>query len=55
MFYRHADCLNLQTRKTISSAFILCHFDYSTSALFSRLSIFRKKMQVAQKLIRHGW
>ena len=50
--YRHGDCLSKQTRKTLSSALILCHFDYSCSAWYSGLNkSFKHKLQVAQNKV----
>ena len=52
--YRHKDCLSMSTMKTLSSALILCRFDYSCSAWYSGLNILLKsKLQVTQnKVIR---
>ena len=52
--YRHDDCLSMSLRKTLSSALMLCHFDYSCSAWYSGLSkLLKRKLQVAQnKVIR---
>ena len=52
--YRHSDCLSMSIRKTLSSALILCHFDYSCSAWYSGLNeLLKSKLQVAQnKVIR---
>ena len=52
--YRHRDCLGMSTRKSLSSALILCHFDYSCSAWYSGLNkLLKSKLQAAQnKVIR---
>ena len=44
----------MSSRKTLSSALMLCHFDYSCSAWYSGLSkLLKRKLQVAQnKVIR---
>ena len=44
----------MSTRRTLSSALILCHFDYSCSAWYSGLNkLLKSKLQVAQnKVIR---
>ena len=52
--YRHRDCLSMSARKTLTSALILCHFDYSCSAWYPGLNkLLKSKLQVAQnKVIR---
>ena len=52
--YRHREMLNLSTRKTLSSALIQCHFDYSCSAWYPSINkTLRDKLQIAQnKMIR---
>ena len=47
--YRKAQCLSTDTRKTLSSALIQCHFDYSCSSWFSGVSqTLKNKLQIAQ-------
>ena len=41
--YRQSKCLNAKTRKTLSSALIMCHFDYACSAWYSELKKKKKK------------
>ena len=42
----------MSTRKTLSLALILCHFDYSCSAWYSHLNkLLKSKLQVAQNKI----
>ena len=41
--FRHSDCLSKQSRKTLSSALILCHFDYCCTAWYSGLNKSFKK------------
>ena len=52
--YRHREMLNLSTRKTLCSALIQCHFDYSCSAWYPSINkTLRDKLQIAQnKMIR---
>lgn len=50
--YRQSKCLNANTRKTLSSALIMCHFDYACSAWYSGLNKkLRNKLQIAQNKI----
>ena len=41
--YRHAHLLSEKTRKTLSTALILCHYDYACSSWYSHLSQYYKK------------
>ena len=41
--YRHAHLLSERTRKTLSTALILCHYDYACSSWYSHLSQYYKK------------
>ena len=42
----------MSTRKTLYSALILCHFDYSCSAWYSGLNkLLKSKLQVAQNKV----
>ena len=52
--YRNAKCLDFQSRLTICTALIQCHFDYASSAWFSSIGKTQiKRLQVAQnKMIR---
>ena len=52
--YRNAKCLVFQSRLTICTALIQCHFDYASSAWFSSIGKTQiKRLQVAQnKMIR---
>ena len=50
--YRYGKCLNAKTRKTLSSALIMYHFDYAYCAWYSGLNKkLRNKLQVAQNKI----
>ena len=50
--YRQSKCLNAKTRKTLSSALIMYHFDYACSAWYSGLNKrLKNKLQVAQNKI----
>ena len=45
--YRHSNCLNFKSRKTLSSALIMCHFDYACSSWYSAISQkYKKKKQL---------
>ena len=47
--YRHAISLSKQTRKTLATALIQCHFDYSCSSWYSGLNEnLKKKLQIIQ-------
>ena len=47
--YRKANCLSMETRKTLTSALIQCHFDYSCSSWFAGVSqLLKNKLQIAQ-------
>ena len=52
--YRYKDMLNFSSRKTLCSAQIQCHFDYSCSSWYPGISKnLKSKLQVAQnKMIR---
>ncbi len=52
--YRYANILNMASRKTLCSALIQCHFDYSISSWYSGLSVKSKaKLKVLQnKMVR---
>ena len=52
--YRYKDMLNFSSRKTLCSALIQCHFDYSCSSWYPGISKnLKNKLQVAQnKMIR---
>ncbi len=52
--YRYANVLNRASRKTLCSALIQCHFDYSISSWYSGLTVKLKgKLQVLQnKMVR---
>ena len=50
--YRHSNCLNFKSRKTLCSALIMCHFDYACSSWYSALSEKRKKqLQILQNKV----
>ncbi len=50
--YRHSDCLNFKSRKTLTSALIMCHFDYACSSWYSALSQkYKNQLQVLQNKI----
>ena len=50
--YRHANVLNTQSRITITSAIIQCHFDYSCSSWFGGIrKTLKQKLQVAQNKV----
>ena len=50
--YRHANVLNTQSRITLTSALIQCHFDYLCSSWFGGISkTLRQKLQVAQNKV----
>ena len=50
--YRYKDCLNFQSRKTLCSSLIQCHFDYACASWYEGISKqMRKKLQVAQNKI----
>ena len=50
--YRHANVLNTQSRITLTSALIQCHFDYSCSSWFGGISkTLKQKLQVAQNKV----
>ena len=50
--YRHANVLNTQSRITLTSALIQCHFDYSCSSWFGGISKnLNQKLQVAQNKV----
>ena len=52
--YRHKTCLDLNSRKLLSSALLQCHFDYCCSSWFHSLNKAQtKKLQIMQnKIIR---
>ncbi len=52
--YRQANFLNQESHKTLCSALIQCHFDYSCSSLYSGVTqTLAGKLQVAQnKMVR---
>jgi len=52
--YRHKTCLDLNSRKLLSSALLQCHFDYCCSSWFHSLNKAQtKKIQIMQnKIIR---
>ena len=50
--YRHANCLDQYSRKTLCQALIQCHMDYSCSSWFSGLNkSFKSKLQICQNKI----
>ena len=50
--YRHSNCLNFKSRKTLSSALIRCHFDYACSSLYSAISQkYKKQLQILQNKV----
>ena len=50
--YRHSDCLNFKTRKTLCSALIMCYFDYACSSWYSAISQkFKTRFQTMQNKI----
>ena len=47
--YRYKDLLNFESRKTLCSALIQCHFDYSCSSWYPGINKgLQNKLQVAQ-------
>lgn len=47
--YRKASCLSTETRKTLTTALIQCHFDYSCSSWYAGVSqTLKNKLQIAQ-------
>lgn len=47
--YRKARCLSTETRKTLTTALIQCHFDYSCSSWYAGVSqTLKNKLQIAQ-------
>ena len=47
--YRYKDCLNMESRKTLCTALIQCHFDYSCSSWFPGINKgLTDKLQVLQ-------
>jgi hypothetical protein len=52
--YRNKNCLSLQSRKTLCSTLIQCHFDYACACWYEGLTKNMKdKLQIAQnKIIR---
>lgn len=52
--YRQSSCLSVKSRKSLCSALILCHFDYSCSSWYASLNKgLKRKLQIAQnKIIR---
>ena len=47
--YRHSNCLNFKSCKTLSSALIMCHFDYACSSWYSAISQkYKKQLQILQ-------
>lgn len=47
--YRKANCLSTETRKTLTTALIQCHFDYSCSSWYAGVSqTLKNKLQIAQ-------
>ena len=53
--YRYSNILNVKSRKTLCSALIQCHFDYSSSSWYSGINKgLKRKLQVMQnKMIRY--
>ena len=50
--YRHSNCLNFKSRKTLTSALIMCYFDYACSSWYSALSQkYKKQLQIIQNKI----
>ena len=50
--YRHSNCLNFKSRKTLSSALIMCHFDYACSSWYSAMSQkYKKQLQILQNKV----
>ena len=50
--YRNAKCLDMNTRLTLCTALIQCHFDYASSAWFSSISkTMLKKLQICQNKV----
>ena len=50
--YRHSNCLNFKSRKTLSSALIMCHFDYACSSWYSAISQkYKKQLQILQNKV----
>ena len=50
--YRHAASLTKQTRKTLATALIQCHLDYSCSSWYSGLNeALKKKLQIIQNKV----
>ena len=53
--YRHSNILNFNDRKTLCSALIQCHFDYSCSSWYTGLTKgLKQKLQIMQnKIVRY--
>ena len=50
--YRHSNCLIFKSRKTLSSALIMCHFDYACSSWYSAISQkYKKQLQILQNKV----
>ena len=50
--YRHSNCLNFKSRKTLTSALIMCNFDYACSSWYSALSQkCKNQLQIIQNKI----
>ena len=50
--YRHSNYLNFKSRKTLSSASIMCHFDYACSSWYSAISqTYKKQLQILQNKV----
>jgi hypothetical protein len=50
--YRHAHFLNEKSRKTLSTALILCHYDYACSSWYTSLSkYYKNKLQTMQNRV----
>ena len=50
--YRNKNCLSLQSRKTLCSTLIQCHFDYACACWYEGLTKNMKdKLQIAQNKI----
>ena len=50
--YRHSNCLNFKSCKTLTSALKMCHFDYTCSSWYSALSQkYKNQLQIIQNKI----